>query len=171
MDTDEKYIKMCEQAQEIQQMRTHAPIKNGERVFNYNFEDGDCFYTEDDYDGTHTIEVLGTTIYNPYLVHDESTHYIDISQVGYDEGAGYRAKKLVWLPRQDQLQKMIEPSGLSNYLLYRFWDFLTHEKGQYAFNVYARGFNTMEQLWFAFVMYDKYKKVWDVTKEEWIVRQ
>lgn len=69
--------------------------------------------------------------------------------------------KWVWLPRQDQLQEMV---GLDIIALCRdFRDF--------AFNNYADAttddidpvctFTSMEQLWLAFVMKEKYNKVWD----------
>ncbi len=70
----------------------------------------------------------------------------------------------IWLPRQDQLQTMYReycyssklPSLPSDwwYISNRFHDFL-HE-GDYYIN-----FNSMEQLWLAFVMKELYKKIWN----------
>ena len=72
----------------------------------------------------------------------------------------------VWLPRQDQLQEMIE--WKSKYKLK--FDF---SQGMYwlrvldraAFMLYELSGLSMEQLWFAFVMKEKYNKQW--TGEEW----
>ena len=69
--------------------------------------------------------------------------------------------KVTWLPRQDQLQDMIDDASEFREILIRWrcWmDSLYGEKSMYL--------NSMEQLWLAFVMKEKYNKVWN--NEEWI---
>ena len=51
----------------------------------------------------------------------------------------------IWLPRQDQLQGMVE------------------------YTVGVNKFNSMEQLWLAFVMSEKYNKKWD--GKDWIKKR
>jgi len=63
----------------------------------------------------------------------------------------------VWLPRQDQLQDMID-KPLAN-LTKRFYDYLKTT----GFEV---NLNSMEQLWLAFVMHEKYQKKWG--GQDWI---
>ncbi len=62
-----------------------------------------------------------------------------------------------WLPRQDQLQEMY--SGDLYTLLHDFTWFI--EQGDKS----SMQCTSMEQLWLAFVMKEKYGKVWD--GEEW----
>jgi len=64
----------------------------------------------------------------------------------------------VWLPRQDQLQDMITDRPMSGLLL----DF---RDSALAF-LWGDGLDSMEQLWVAFVMKEKYNKVWN--GEGWI---
>lgn len=75
----------------------------------------------------------------------------------------------IWLPRQDQLQKMIKNyfAGLFNIVN----NFGLWVNAKYTFKIkqkYIRQFNSMEQLWLAFVMYEKHQKMWDDIKKEWI---
>ena len=83
---------------------------------------------------------------------------------------------MFWLPRQDQLQDMIlgDPElrhDVIVFLLDRFHTFLDpawfagdkwmkHEK-------YLKQFESMEQLWLAFVMHELYRKQWDDENKEW----
>lgn len=73
---------------------------------------------------------------------------------------GWLIKK-TWLPRQDQLQEMISPEYLEEdkfMLLDRFLNFVDMSNRGWSF----------EQLWLAFVMQEKYGKIW--TGEEWSAR-
>jgi len=65
----------------------------------------------------------------------------------------------IWLPRQDQLQeRALQDEGLQT-IIARIYRFSTdHYGSSYTIN------GTMEQLWLAFVMKEKYGKVWDGTK-------
>lgn len=80
----------------------------------------------------------------------------------------------IWLPRQDQLQEMIDTEIISRYIklttigmsLYynRFkaldlWiDKLSRERNYYADRLLTF---SGEQLWLAFAMYEKYSKIWN----------
>ena len=81
-----------------------------------------------------------------------------------------RGQGFIWLPRQDQLQAMVidntpNPDKLGS-LLSRFWVFCScFYQGKLTFEV----FTSMEQLWLAFVMKEKYNKTWDGT--DWIIKQ
>ncbi len=71
--------------------------------------------------------------------------------------------KLTWLPRQDQLQKMVKNKYPINYAT---------DLGRWVKAMPTSEWNkdcswSMEQLWLAFVMSEKYKKVWD--GETWIL--
>ena len=70
--------------------------------------------------------------------------------------------KAVWLPRQDQLQEMV----IENYAT--FWDlaiaFSNVLMGETA--SYFEKFDSMEKLWLAFIMLEKYKRKWN--DGEWL---
>ena len=69
-------------------------------------------------------------------------------------------ERFIWLPRQDQLQGMITIARNSGELLDLFVSFLLHAEPNYS-KLYS-----MEQLWLAFVMKEKYNKTWN--GEDWI---
>lgn len=66
--------------------------------------------------------------------------------------------KLTWLPRQDQLQELYcteYPVTLECFIQF------TKDSGKYW-----EQFKSMEQLWLAFIMKEKYKKTWN--GKEWL---
>ncbi|MFZ5907963.1 MAG: hypothetical protein ACOYVJ_11275 [Nitrospirota bacterium] len=70
--------------------------------------------------------------------------------------------KAVWLPRQDQLQEMvIENYATSWDLAIAFSNVLMADKASYFDK-----FDSMEKLWLAFIMLEKYKKKWK--DGEWV---
>ncbi|MBE0425597.1 MAG: hypothetical protein IBX72_03000 [Nitrospirae bacterium] len=70
--------------------------------------------------------------------------------------------KAVWLPRQDQLQEML----IEKYAT--FWDLaIAFSNALMGDNAsYFEKFDSMEKLWFAFIMLEKYKKKWK--EGEWV---
>lgn len=71
----------------------------------------------------------------------------------------------VWLPRQDQLQEMVSKDYDKD--ITRPWVHLCYEFYKWA-HLNWTYFNSMEQLWLAFVMKKRYNKVWD--GETWIIK-
>ena len=138
MDTSELYIDMCRKAVEIQKLDLGSKI-----------------YNEDE-DEEHKL----TSFY--YLPH---AHKISILKWDNDEGhyisGGYRDNQsdAVWLPRQDQLQEMVKSDEHPHWQLN---DFIDSGQADYQQETsdYAKQFTTMEQLWLAFVMKEKFNKVW-----------
>ncbi|MCK4818972.1 hypothetical protein KA005_24580 [bacterium] len=81
----------------------------------------------------------------------------DKSFFGYSE----KLNGMVWLPRQDQLQKMLdwENEGECGVVLIdAFYNFVKHRYDASPFN---NTNSSWEQLWLAFVMHEKYNKTWD----------
>jgi len=67
----------------------------------------------------------------------------------------------VWLPRQDQLQEMLlKPTNTQFDSILRLLNFFS------IFVAVNTNLTSMEQLWLAFVMKEKYNKVW--SGEEWV---
>lgn len=138
MDTTKKYIEMCEKAEEIQ--KEWKP-KRGD------------FYT--------------------VVVHGKATDITDVYIDGFPllpQRFISLSELYIWLPRQDQLQEMLDK-----------WTLLAKVRGLFDFcepeftcpeeptckecvklGLYARkNFISMEQLWLAFVMKEKYNKMWN----------
>jgi hypothetical protein len=67
----------------------------------------------------------------------------------------------VWIPRQDQLQEMVYKDARADAIIEMLESW---RKENYE---YELQFISMEQLWLAFVMKEKYNKIWDNGKEEW----
>jgi hypothetical protein len=136
MDTSKEYIKMCERSVEIQ------VLKEIER-------DGDFYWVEAKYD--HGIKTI---------CHDEFEGYAQKSNLWSvnDDRVGHETKRLVWLPRQDQLQEILGENWKDNLLLICHW---MEWKS-------PLGLHSMEQLWLSFVMRQKFNKAWN--GEDWISR-
>ena len=82
----------------------------------------------------------------------------------YYEPPNDQEMKWVWLPRQDQLQDMID---LKLTELFRvFVDEMTYEAGGRYFygNLYEK---SMEKIWLIFIMAHKHQKYWN--GKEWIL--
>ena len=89
--------------------------------------------------------------------------------------AHYKPENHLWLPRQDQLQEMVDVTvwdldlpkpialveWINSVLFHNFPD------GSTATNTYYEQFASMEQLWLAFVMKEKYHQVWNGDKWVW----
>jgi len=121
MDTSETYVKMCEKAEEIQNvLLVREPIPH---------------FDDEDFMVCHKCKEWPIK-----CVFSDCTELTPI-----------------WLPRQDQLQEMINENNVPAIVilhLFKEWAYKEHKP-----------FKTMEQLWLAFVMSEKYGKVWN--EEEW----
>jgi hypothetical protein len=147
MDTSETYIKMCEKATEIQ------------KAWNPNLHDFvfDIANNKNVW-GRRSIRVIT-------FVSDDWFHV-----GGYQDKS--TKKYYIGLPRQDQLQGMLEEKDILG-LIFGFKDFCdpTDSLGTMPHPVsvryaekeekYIKQFTSMEQLWLAFVMKNNYKKVWN----------
>ena len=138
MDTSEQYIKMCKRAEEIQ-----GQWKPAEADFMFNTAVGETTF----------IRVNRTT--------DRRRRHHSIP---------YNKDRFFWLPRQDQLQEMVGVQDARELLLsfHRFThpaDGMSIRQEDFedvkARTKYRSLFTSMEQLWLAFVMKEKYNKVWN----------
>jgi len=131
MDTSEKYIKMCEKAEEIQK--------------NHEWKYGDFFVLV-------RPQYLERIV---FLVWNEST-VIQRNEIA------------IWLSRQDQLQEMANTKWPWPMYLFRFYEFIQQEYLYNAEEWKPIADYSMEQLWLAFVMKEKFGKTWDDEKGEMI---
>jgi hypothetical protein len=93
----------------------------------------------------------------------------------------FTKQECTWLPRQGQLQKMVEfgPDSIGRHGLavkhWRFEGFIySLQRELWDSSLFKKGINTpfdlypsYEQLWLVFVMYEKYQKIWDNEKGGW----
>lgn len=141
---DTVYIKMSD-CPEIQEQRQWEYYNQdlGKTTRKGNFEYGDYYLLDGE------LHVLGHTIYPPS---ETKVHGKDQSMVGYDEGDGGRFDKLIWLPTQSDLQGMLNRSNDRFLLVSDFQHWVSENYADYY---------SMEQLWIAFVMKEKWNKDWD----------
>ncbi len=129
MDTSETYIKMCD-CPEIQKGRAIDGLRQ--------WQTDDLLFKEAGR-GNQWRQDAVVTLYN-----------------ALSNPPQFRTRS-IWLPRQDQLQAMVE-STCSVDLLTRFQRWV-------AFDEEDSPDDSMEQLWLAFVMKEKHNKIWN--GEEW----
>jgi hypothetical protein len=134
MDTSEKYIKMCEKAQEIQDLKT-------------TWDDKDFF-------GISNNNIKGK---------------LKVSDFKGNTGFLTTMKSLeIWLPRQDQLQE-IHPIDLVMGILGNSWsDEMGFDKEDERLEKYLSLFKTNEQVHLAFIMKEKYNKIWNEEQQDWV---
>jgi len=155
MDNSETYIKMCEKAEEIQARRR---LKEGDIIawrHNPSNKNSKNFYlTWSEY----TIEAITAFNANKRV---KQLREADLSQVM--AGFMYPHLEITWLPRQDELQEMIQRSDeYARPFVARFAKWV-HDEIDY---VLMQSLKSMEQLWLAFVMKERYLKIWN--GEEWV---
>ncbi|MGA2669973.1 MAG: hypothetical protein ABSF21_00930 [Dehalococcoidia bacterium] len=137
MDTSETYIKMCEKAEEIE--------------CGHEWIDGDMFY-----------EKLQSPQPGGYQ-EGVFLEYEDSEFGSHAKDTRYPREKLIWLPRQDQLQMMVQRSDeYARPFIARFAKWV-HDEIDYVLD---QSLKSMEQLWLAFAMKEKYNKIWN--GEEWV---
>ena len=82
----------------------------------------------------------------------------NVHQESLQEAFGDDYQHLIWLPRQDQLQDMIDSIETPARIIWCVGCWCNHNK-------YAGAFRSMEQVWLAFVMFSLYHKKW--SNGEW----
>jgi len=156
MDTSETYIKQCEKATEIQALKqADSPLEN-------KWDTGDvCYVPHDDTSIDCSYYKGAKTIWNGLL---PNAGYHD-----WDSNWCSPPNDAFWLPRQDQLQEMVGYNqvavvdgkwygGGNLHLINNFFKWLKNDEWS--------ALASMEQLWLAFVMKEKYNKVWN--GKDWV---
>jgi hypothetical protein len=149
MDTSETYINQCQKATEIQAA--------------WQFDDGD-FYQDpdvqqkaDEWVAEHQTRPINTVVALCEMCNVKDS-YGDV-HVGE-----YTRSEYIWLPRQDQLQAMVPNVPWTDRPIWR----LVESFASFVMDLPVKGWSgqaSMEQLWLALVMHQKYGKRW--TGGEW----
>ena len=164
MDTSDKYIDMCEKSVDIQKLWVSC--------------EGDYVFVEypEDYAGNDGIKVVfedhGHNKDGLFFDYDNEQYYPDAEPLI----SPYCKKKIIWLPRQDQLQEILDDKNPHRFLL-QFIKFskpamgktiethvelgLMKQKTSYIYKL-----SSMEKLWLTFVMKEKFNKTWN--NDNWV---
>lgn len=141
MHFTDKYIKMCQEAKEIQEV--YSP-----KAWDYNYID----------DGV-TKEVKVLSGYET----DAETYGPDPENSGYVEGDN---ETRIFLPLQHQLQEMVRGVQPDEGLIINdygtSWEFVYNITNNY----YLNGV-TLEECWLRILMLFRYNKKWNNTEEVW----
>lgn len=95
----------------------------------------------------------------------------ELWQLGYPKDV-FEGEKPIFLPKQDQLQDMIDSNKYSfNRWIEEFYKFAEATFITKTSEWKSNGdcFPTFEQLWLAFVMKEKHNKTWNTETKEWKV--
>ena len=151
MDTSKEYILMCEKAWEIQKA--------------WKPEMGDWVRVQDDPKSEWRPPKKDSYTYVLYkVIGEQDPTFINLQITSIKEwikeGRDYCSGYPIWLPRQDQLQNMIDWTSYSypiSAMVFQLEEF---------YRTLKELPNSMEQLWLAFVMKEKHNKTWD--GKEWV---
>ena len=146
MDTSKEYVKMCEGAEEVQE--------------EWIIRDWDYCYCKDE---GKVVVLSGYTTDAGYYGHESNEHNYGTSKIVSSDDCNTEDKEgHIWIPRQDQLQEMLlRPPNTA------FPDIPTLLRLFIVFVVINYPmYESMEQLWLAFVMREKFNKSWD--GEKWL---
>ena len=126
------YIKMCEESEEIQKL--------------FEFKMGDWFIHTDYMKTEH------------WIVLEESIVSVSVINT-------YKKEGVIWIPTEEQLQEIAMTLGsLQGRVMQPFWE-LVDQFNYFIFGdetrKYVSQFKSFKEFWFAFVMKEKYHKIWD----------
>lgn len=147
MDASEKYRKMCEKAGEV---REH-----------WNPHWGDWYM---EYDDPCSADDPVSGYYGEWKLRLQDNEQLFSKSV-----LDFMKSAYIYLPRQDQLQEMLQfECGLTekHHRFYEYIQNMNYDREQFASPFQL--LESFEQLWLAFVMHEKYGKVWDDGKNEWL---
>ena len=163
------YIKQCEKAKDIQ--KAWKP-EDGDYFYGYEWNDSDKWKSRD-LESKNISELATKEIHLLYFSGDD---FNSCFPMGEEIGQGKNEPDLTkafWLPTQEQLQEMILPTLKKKYN--KYWDLNKMERiANWVFRIFNCFLNEhsdiysndMNGLWLAFVMKEKYNKVWSNGK--WI---
>lgn len=150
MDISKEYILMCQKTEEIQSLILKQQ-SNDSIVYCPH-----CNQTFDlEFDGFMWLENYGDG--------DKCQQFV--SYYHTSDNSTFHGKIAIWLPRQDQLQEMIERNN-AYCLADDFVKWITEETRDNPMSSLFRLRFSMEQLWLAFVMFEKYGKIFN--GNDWI---
>jgi len=148
MDASNRYVMMCQKAGEIQQL--WQPNQCDFIIHYDDLEEGVSF--------CRPAESL-VQVVNMYYTKDDGDYYVQECEELKEQA--------LWLPRQNQLQSIMEPNNERVHSLIRkVVDEHYHDFSKNSMAAAHELFYSMEQLWLAYIMKEKFHKVWN--EQEWV---
>jgi hypothetical protein len=142
VDTTPEYVRMVD-CPEIQGQRPRRVIYDRERN---KYESHSFFVARGDAEPSCECGKYGRSWYG---------------EIACDK-CGTIIEPLIWLPRQDQLQEMAGPEWWRQWERFRAFVYCRcQDQMLYSSILPSRRLGSMEQLWLAFVMAEKFGKTWD----------
>lgn len=141
MDTSKEYLEMCKKAEEIQNLYSSEDEWN----------EGDVYARWYEYHHYEGIYPAGEWI---------AGWTFNISGFDGEYGLDHKASNHIWLPRQDQLQEIV---GLN---LRKYGEDKQPSILQLSFLAIIKREYSFEQLWLAYVMKEKFNKLWQ--ENSWV---
>ncbi|MCK5645030.1 MAG: hypothetical protein KAJ19_29795 [Gammaproteobacteria bacterium] len=171
MDISEEYIEMCNKAGPIQNIK----FENGYHEGDYIECDGKVRIVGHDFISLdEKLKVNPWNVFRFAMLSSTAAGFSTINcedlpheiALEYGEYIIEYIKNPLWLPCQDQLQDMLEEplcdfnnySGMKGFKRHLG---LIGELHEFAARKHGYKTNSMEQLWLAFVMHEKYDRRWD----------
>ena len=151
MDATNRYVMMCRKAIEIQNL-----WKPKQCDFIINFED-----LEEGLSFCKPAESIVQVVNMYYNEQDDERYLQECEDL---------KEQALWLPRQDQLQRIIEPDNTRVYSIMS--EVIGSQYYDYSKNAIVTApelFYSMEQLWLAYVMKEKFHTVWN--EEDWVMEE
>jgi hypothetical protein len=149
MDSTNRYTIMCQKAAEIQNL-----WKPKQCDFMIDLED--------------LQEGLSFCRSAQSLVQVVNIYYDEHESKEYQQECEHLKDSALWLPRQDQLQKIVESD---NSKIHAFMNkIIATQYFDFSKNTYVAAtdvFYSMEQLWLGYIMREKYNKIWN--EEDWVI--
>ena len=163
MDTSKEYILMCEKAREIQDGKPDFEVNDCNYIANFHHVRVCPDYEQrlsNNHVWTKYLDEKYCSVCGKELVPNDSIPEIN----DYEENGAF---KCIWLPRQDQLQEMVWEYIVDNDPLRgecvksQKPELLSNRFNKYVMRSIRPRFDSMEQLWLAFVMKEKFGKIWN----------
>ena len=149
MDATYRYVMMCQKAKEIQNL--------------WNPKQCDFIINHEDLE-----EGLSFCKPAESMVQVVDMYYNEQDNERFLQECEDLKEQALWLPRQDQLQRIIEPDNAEVYSVMRkVMEMQYHDYSKNAMVTAPELFYSMEQLWLAYIMREKFHKVW--SEEDWVM--
>ena len=149
MDLTNRYVMMCQKATDIQKQWVPKPCDF--MIDHADMEESFSFCSP----AASIVQVVDIFIGAP-----DSEDYKNESE--------HLKNNSFWLPRQDQLQKIMEPDDSKIHsIITSVVESRYYEPAKEDHVAAPHKFYSMEQIWLAYVMKEKYNKTWN--EEDWVI--
>ena len=175
MDFSEKYVKMCKGAVELQILKWKRGFTEGDWIYasgKIRIVGHDFLHLENLYE-KHKTPIFKFALKKEPSIIDWNINSRELKLVDFKTNEYYVEviRNPIWLPTQDQIQSMMGISCARSLYFDDFYEFCKKKTLDGYPTAEGWKYDTMEQIWLALLYYQRFKKVWDDEREEWISRR